>query len=60
MDSRGDQALSYIADDEGMDAISFVLRKSIKFVGFSVYQVFSMDQPVEKFTCIYKVKIGSD
>ena len=33
--------LSYIADEESYDAISFIPNRDIKFAGFSVYQVYS-------------------
>ena len=52
--------LSYIADEEAFDAVSFVPNKDIKFAGFSVYQVHSMDGPDVDFRCIYKIKIGGD
>jgi len=32
-----DRQLSYIADEEAYDAISFFPKKDIKFAGFSVY-----------------------
>ena len=36
-----ERQLSYIADEEAYDAISFVPEKDIKFAGFSVYHVAS-------------------
>jgi len=50
--------LTYISDEEGFDAVSFVPNKNIKFVGFSVYQVFSNVE--QDFKCIYKIKIGTE
>lgn len=34
-----ERQLSYIADEEAYDAISFIPNKDIKLVGFSVYYV---------------------
>jgi len=36
-----ERQLSYIADEEAYDAISFIPEKDIKFAGFSVYHVAS-------------------
>ena len=36
-----ERMLSYIADEESYDAISFIPNRDIKFAGFSVYQVYS-------------------
>lgn len=49
--------LSYIADEEAFDAISFVPKKDIQFAGFSVHPVASTDVD---FKCIYKYKIGTE
>lgn len=49
--------MSYIADEEAYDAISFIPTKDIKFAGFSVYQVTTVETD---FKCLYKVKIGTD
>lgn len=49
--------LSYISEDEGVDAITFVPKKDILFVGFSVYHVVSTDVD---YKCFYKYKIGSE
>jgi hypothetical protein len=38
MDSP-ERQLSYIADEESLDAIQFIPTKDITFVGFSVYAV---------------------
>jgi len=37
VDARGRQMITYIADDENMDAISFAVFKPLQLVGFSVY-----------------------
>lgn len=52
--------LSYMADEEAYDAICFIPHKAIKFAGFSVYQVLGFDAMPQDFTCIYKIKVGSD
>ena len=50
--------MSYIADEEAYDAVSFFPEKDIKFAGFSVYHVASnLDQD---FKCLYKMKIGNE
>jgi len=53
-----ERQLSYIADEESYDAISFIPSKDIKFAGFSVYQVFSNLE--QDFKCLYKLKIGTE
>jgi hypothetical protein len=50
--------LTYLADDEGFDAISFFPKKDIKFAGFSVYHVAS--NTVDDFKCIYRIRIGTE
>ena len=50
--------MSYIADEEAYDAISFVPNKDIKFLGFSVYAVHTPEN--QDFKCLYKLKIGSE
>jgi hypothetical protein len=52
-----ERQLSYIADEEAYDAISFIPTKDIKFAGFSVYQVTTV---TTDFKCLYKIKIGTD
>jgi hypothetical protein len=52
-----ERQLSYIADEEAYDAISFIPLKDIKFAGFSVYQVTTV---TTDFKCLYKIKIGTD
>lgn len=49
--------LQYICDEEAFDAISFIPKRDILFVGFSVYHVASTDVD---FKCIYKYKIGTE
>ena len=51
-----ERQLSYIADEESYDAISFIPNKDIKFVGFSVYHVTQESE----FKCMYKIKIGTE
>ena len=53
-----ERQLSYIADEEAYDAISFIPEKDIKFAGFSVYHVASNLE--QDFKCIYKVRIGTE
>ena len=53
-----ERQLSYIADEEAHDAISFIPKKDIKFAGFSVYHVASNLE--QDFRCLYKMKIGAE
>lgn len=53
-----ERQLTYIADDENHDAISFIPNKDIKFAGFSVYHVASNTEA--DFKCLYRIKIGAD
>lgn len=53
-----ERQLSYIADEEAYDAISFFPLKEIKFAGFSVYHVASNTEM--DFKCLYKIRIGTD
>ncbi len=55
-----ERGLSYIADEEAYDAISFIPNKDIKFAGFSVYQVFQDNGESVDFKCLYKIKLGAD
>ena len=57
MDSP-ERQLTYIADDENFDAVSFFPEKDIKFAGFSVYHV--ANEGAEDFKCLYKMKIGNE
>jgi hypothetical protein len=50
-----ERQLSYIMDDEGFDAITFIPTKDISFVGFSVYSVQSSK---DDFTCLWSLRIG--
>jgi hypothetical protein len=52
-----ERQLSYIAEEEAYDAITFVPKKDIKFAGFSIYQVHTFEQD---FSCMYKIKIGTE
>ena len=52
-----ERQLSYIAEEEAYDAITFIPKKDIKFAGFSIYQVHSFEQD---FSCMYKIKIGTE
>lgn len=54
-----ERQLSYVAEEEAYDAISFIPTKDIKFAGFSVYQVTTCAE-TEDFKCLYKIKIGTD
>lgn len=54
MDSP-ERQLTYISDDEALDAICFIPTKDISFVGFSVYAVGSSK---DDFTCHWRCKIG--
>ena len=53
-----ERQLSYIADEEAYDAVSFFPEKDIKFAGFSVYMVHSNTE--QDFKCFYKMKIGNE
>lgn len=55
-----ERLLSYIANEEAFDAICFIPKKSIKFAGFSVYQVLGADMQPQDFKCFYKIKIGAE
>lgn len=50
--------MSYIADEEAYDAVSFYPKKDIKFAGFSVYHVASNTEA--DFKCLYKIRIGTE
>jgi len=52
-----ERQLSYIADEEAYDAIAFIPNKDIKFAGFSVYSVTTVNTD---FKCLYKIKLGAD
>lgn len=47
--------MTYIADDENLDAVSFIPTRDITFVGFSIYAVYSTK---DDFTCHWSLKIG--
>lgn len=49
--------MTYISDDEGYDAISYIPKRDILWAGFSVYHVASADID---FKCYYKYKIGGE
>lgn len=49
--------MTYLSDDEGYDAISYVPKRDILWAGFSVYHVASTDID---FKCLYKYKIGGE
>ena len=53
-----ERQLTYIADDEGFDAICFIPKKNIKFAGFSVYHV--ANNLEDDFKCIYSIRIGTE
>lgn len=50
-----ERQLTYLSDDENLDAITFIPTKDISFVGFSVYAVGSSK---DDFTCHWRLKIG--
>lgn len=50
-----ERGVTYLADDVGLDAISFVPQQDITFLGFSVYPVFTVE---DEFTCHWKMLIG--
>ena len=54
MDSP-ERQLSYMSDQEDLDAISFIPTKDITFVGFTIYAVWNEKTP---FTCHWKCKVG--
>lgn len=54
MDSP-ERNLTYIMDDEGLDAITFIPTKDISFVGFAIYAVWNTK---DDFTCHWSMKIG--
>lgn len=50
-----ERQMTYISEDEGCDAITFIPLKEISFVGFSVYSVQSSK---DDFTCLWSIRIG--
>jgi len=58
IDDPNARTLAYISEEEdAFDAIAIVPKKPIKFLGFSVFQVFG--EGVPEFKAIYKYKIGA-
>lgn len=55
-----ERQLTYISDQEAFDAIQYTPTKDIKFAGFSVFAVHDGPELASEFTCIYKIKIGTE